>query len=262
MSGNIFKRKRFILLFKQHFIHYNQLFVLAAVAYIGMIFIALSVTQLSNNLVPHNFDIFQGFLVGFVLIFGILYAGHAFPAFRTKESTINYLMLPGSLFEKFLLEFIVRIVFMIVALPLLYWITFHLQGYAFSMFTSLPFEPLGIQNLTRVDSGEENFPMLIKLMVGSVVMLGFVVSFTGAAMFSIQPLVKSLFSVAIIVLFFMGYSFLIAENFGLNTYNPPSDMWLVPLDDSDGLILLSSIFIFTSLVMLIVAYLKLKEKEV
>lgn len=100
MSNNIFNAKRFGLLFKQHFIHNGQFLVLSAVAYIGVIFIVLSFTQVGNELKPHDLNNFQGFLMAFVTVFGILYVGHSFPAFRSKESTIHYLMIPASVPEK------------------------------------------------------------------------------------------------------------------------------------------------------------------
>ena len=49
MSNNIFSRKRFSLLFKQHFIHNAQLLVFSTVAYIGVIFIVLSIVQVGEN---------------------------------------------------------------------------------------------------------------------------------------------------------------------------------------------------------------------
>ena len=84
MSNNIFSRKRFLLLFRQHFIHNTQFLLLSSVAYIGVIFIVLSVTQVSNNLQPHNLEVFQGFLIGFVTVFGILWAIRFRPSDQKK----------------------------------------------------------------------------------------------------------------------------------------------------------------------------------
>lgn len=262
MSSNLFNGKRFLQLCKQHFLHHNQLFIMATVAYIGAIFIVLSITQIGNNLQPHNLDIFQGFLIAFVSFFGILFIGHSFPAFRSKESTINYLMIPGSLMEKLIMEFVFRIGVMILALPLLYWFTFHLQGYFFNLFTSQPFEAIGLHNIAKVDVEEGEFPQLILLMIISAIFLSFILAFTGAAMFSKQPLVKSLFSVAIIIIFYVGYSYLILEHLNVGEYMPPEEMFLVPLTESNGLLFISTFFMVTSIFMLCVTYLKLKEKEV
>ena len=149
MSNNIFSARRFGLLCRQYVIHNTEFLLLSMVAYVGEIFIVLSMVQLGNGLRPHNLENFQGFLIGCISVFGILYAGHAFPAFRSKESTINYLMVPASALEKFGFEFLGRIGITILMLPLLYWATFHLQGYFFTMFTEHSFEPIGLQPQTR-----------------------------------------------------------------------------------------------------------------
>src|SRR5688500_3363704 len=116
ISNNIFSSRRFRLLWKQQAVHHGEFMLLSTVAYIGVIFIILSVVQAGNGLRPHDENNFQGFLVTFIGVFGVLYAGHSFPAFRSKESTINYLMVPASALEKFLFEFINRICITIVLL--------------------------------------------------------------------------------------------------------------------------------------------------
>lgn len=259
MSNNIFSWKRFQLLFTQHFIHNSQFLLLSTGAYIGVIFIVLSLTQVGNNLEPHGLDSFQGFLVGFVTVFGILYVGHSFPAFRSKESTISYLMMPASALEKFLFEFVSRIGLILVTLPLLYWVTFHVQGYFFTMFTDPVFEPISARYLVKID---DNVPTLIYSLIAGGVLFALSLAFTGSAMFTKQPLVKSLFAVATVVMFFVGYSYIVIEHIGVGKYNPPERMLLVPLEEDSALSAVTVALFAATLVMLIVAYRKLKEREV
>lgn len=263
MSSNIFNGKRFLLLFKQHFIHNTQLLLLSTVAYIGVIFIVLSLAQMENGFQPHKLESFQGFMMAFVAIFGILYVGHSFPAFRSKESTMSYLMVPASVPEKFAFEFLSRIGLSLLMLPLLYWATFHFQGYFFTIFTDYVFEPVGLQYLVKIeDMQEEDYRLAIYTVAGAAVMLALVIAFTGAAMFTKQPLVKSLFSVAVIVIFFLGYSYVVVEHLGVNEYYPPDNMWLVPRDELTALQYVAVALITANVVMLTVAYRKLKEREV
>lgn len=259
MSNNTFSRKRFLLLFRQYFIHNTQFLLLSTVAYIGVIFMVLSVTQVSNSLQPHNLEIFQGFLIGFVTVFGILYVGHSFPAFRSKESTINYLMVPASALEKFVFEFISRIGIVLLTLPLLYWVTFHMQGFLFGIFTAEAFEPIGLQYLVKID---ENVPTLVYSIVTAGILLALALAFTGAAMFTKQPLVKSLFVVAVIVMFFVSYSYIVIEHLGVGRYNPPEHMMLIPLNEEGALRGVAALLFAGTLVMLLVALRKLKEREV
>lgn len=264
MSNNLFNGKRFLLLCRQHFIHNSQLLLLATVAYVGVIFIVLSIVQINNQLHPHNIDSFLGFLIGFVAVFGILYVGHSFPAFRSKEKTINYLMVPSSLPEKFVFEFISRIGILVVVLPLLFWLTFHLQGYFFTIFSDYRFDAIGLQYLTKLDLPEvETLPWVITL-ISLAVLLGFVLAFTGAAMFLKQPLVKTLFSLAVIFIFYSAYTYIVMKPLGVGQYNLTAEMWLIPPmgDGTAGFKFFSIALLLSNMLMLFVAYRKLKEKEV
>jgi hypothetical protein len=262
MSNNIFSGKRLQLLFKQYFIHNTQFLFLSTVAYIGIIFIILSIAQMGNDLQPNDLNNFQGFLLGFVTVFGILYVGHSFPAFRGKESTIYYLMTPASALEKFAFEFVNRIVIMLVALPLLYWATFNMQGYFFEIFTEEVFEPAGIQYVFKIDGLPPNDQFLIYALITGGVLFALSLAFTGAAMFTKQPLVKSLFAVALVVMFFVGYSYIIIEPLGVGRYNPPEHMVFVPLEE-DRALATSAVALFAATTLLLfVAFRKLKEREV
>jgi hypothetical protein len=262
MSSNQFHYKRFLLLFKQHFIHNAQLLVFSTMAYVGVIFIVLSLAQLANEgFKALDLEMFQGFLIGFVTVFGVLYVGHSFPAFRSKESTIQYLMIPASVLEKFLFEFLSRIGFILVALPVLYWLTFNIHGYLVNLFLEQAFNPIGVQYLFKLEIPTEYMLVIYLIIIGGV-MLVLSIVFTGAAMFDKQPLVKTLFSVAIIIAVFVGYSYIVIEHVGVGRYNPPESMYLIPLDEDSALNALAVALITSAIVMLIVAFRKLKEREV
>jgi hypothetical protein len=259
MSNNVFSWMRLRMLFKQHLIHNAQFLLLSTGAYIGLIFIVLSVTQVGNSLQPHDLGVFQAFLIGFVVVFGVLYVGHSFPAFRSKESTISYLMTPASALEKFVFEVISRIGLVLVTLPVLYWLTFHLQGFFFTIFTDKIFQPIGLKYIVTIDA---NVPMMIYSLVSAAIVFCLSLAFTGAAMFTKQPLVKSLFATATVVMLFVGYSYIVLEPIGLGKYNPPDRMILVPLNENQGLLAVTAALFAATMVMLFVAYRKLKEREV
>ncbi len=266
MLNNTFKGNRFLLLSRQQFIHHHKLMWQALVAYMGIIFIVLNFIQLLNERRPLNPDTFLGFLIGFVGVFGLLLFGHSFPAFRSKESTINYLMLPGSLLEKFLFELLSRIGIIILLLPMLYWFTFHLQGYLFAAFSDIIFEPVWWQDLKNLDItvqvlGNQN-QLVRSLLFGSLIFLVYTTSFTGSAMFSKQPLIKTLFAVAIILLCYFGYSYLVVFSLGVGEYNPPDNLWLFPKHEFGPIWFITIASMLSSVIMLLVAYLKLKEREV
>ncbi len=252
------------MLFKQHYIHNNQLLLFSTVAYIGVIFILLTMVQMGNDRIPHDVEMFRGFLIGFVSVFGILYTGYSFPAFRAKESTINYLMVPSSVLEKFLFELLSRLSVILILLPFLFWITFHFQGFFFNLFTDLEFQAIGfgqVLDFELPNQIKDHAFWFITLII-SMVMLGFVLPFTGGAMFTKQPLVKTLFAVAIIIIFFSGCIYIALEPFGVAKYNPNDTLWLVPHNEKGAFKFFGSAAILANVVLLFVAYRKLKEREV
>ena len=248
------------MLWRQYIIHNTHFLLLSAVAYIGTIFIVLSVVQAGEDFRPHDANGFQAFLIGFVAVFGILYAGHAFPSFRSKESTISYLMVPASATEKFVFEFVSRIA-VILSMPLLFWATFHVQGFVFAIFADDAFHSVGLEYLVKIEV-EPDFRALAYAITTGGVLLAFVLAFSGAAMFDKQPLVKTLFAVAVIIAFFMGYVYIVLEHLGLEDYAPPETMFLIPLNELRALQLITLALFITIAVMLFVAFRKIKEREV
>lgn len=262
MSNNIFSGKRLGLLFKQHAFQNSQFLLLSTVAYVGVIFIVLCIAQVGSELSPHELSEFQGFLIVFVSVFGLLYAGHAFPALRSKESTITYLMMPASVLEKFVFELISRFGIVLLILPLLYWLTFNLQGFLFGIFTIAEFEPIGILYLVRLGEGPTDDMAQIYTVITAAVLFALSLAFTGSAMFDKQPLVKSLFAVAVIMMFFLGYSYIVVEHLGVGKFQPPDQMVLIPTTEYSVFRFLAIALFAGTAVMLFVAYRKLKEREV
>lgn len=254
------------MLAKQHYIENKKLLLYASIAYIGIIFLFLSIVQISKDREPHSLEAFRGFIIVFVAVFGILYTGYSFPAFRNKETTITYLMLPSSILEKFLFEFITRLSIVVILLPGLFWLTFHFQGYFFNLFTVEPFESFGFAQVLEVGLPNEiqvyELESWFRTMIIAFVMLGFVFPFTGGAMFSKQPLVKTLFSVALIMIFYVACAYVIVEPLGIGKYQPNESMWLIPNSKKGVIQFFGTLAILGNLVMLFVAYRKLKEREV
>ncbi len=254
-----------MLLFKQHLIHNSKLLLFSSVGFCGVVYIILVLAQLSRDLEPLDAEVFVNSMVAFVAIFGALYAGYSFPAFRNKENTITYLTLPASVLEKFLFEFVNRIFITLIVLPFLFWLMFNLEGYTFELFNGLGlgFNPVGFSDLMAMDVPNDEVPFWARVMIVSISFLVFVLPFTGAAMFSKQPLVKTLFSIAIIIAFYVGFIYIVVEPLGLSEYDiDESKMWLFPGDETSAFQFLTVAAVLANLVMLSVAYLKVKEKEV
>ena len=152
---------------------------------------------------------------------------------------------------------------MLIVLPFLFWLTFNLEGYTFELFNGLGFNPIGISDFMAMENPVKEIPAWAKVMILSASFLVFVLPFTGAAMFSKHPLVKTLFSIAIIIAFYVTYIYIIVEPLGLSEYDiDESELVLFPDDEVGAFQMFSLLAIAANLVMLAVAYMKIKEKEV
>ena len=77
----------------------------------------------------YQVSLFITFLIALFLV-----VSSSFPAFRKKESTSNYLLLPASTFEKFLIQFFIRILIFSPLFILIFWVDFKLASIAYNLF--------------------------------------------------------------------------------------------------------------------------------
>ena len=100
------------------------------------------------------------------------------------------------------------------------------------------------------------------MLIVAVFFLALILPFTGAAFFVKQPLIKTLFSVASIVILYILMIYVVVDPLGLKNYIVPDDVKLLPVKKEEALLFFTIAVSVTNLIMLVVAYLKLKEKEV
>lgn len=260
--SNTFNWNRFLRVCKQNMINNKKLMLYASVGYVGVVFIVLTMIQIGNDFEPLNINHFLQTLVTFLAIFGILYIGYSFPSFRNKESSISYLTLPASVFEKLLFEFLNRIVLSLLALPFLFWISFNAHGLLFELANKKEFNSIGVSDLLAVDISPIDELFWAKALIVSCTLLVLAVPFTGAVIFSKQPLIKTLFSVAIILTGYFTIIYIAMEPLGLGNYQVNGDIFLLPEGESAALRFFSIAAFIGTIVMIVVAFLKLKEKEV
>lgn len=260
--NNVFNWSRFLRVCKQNMINNKRLMLYASVGYIGVIFIVLTIARVGNDFEPLGANAFLQLMVTFLAIFGILYIGYSFPSLRNKESSISYLTLPASTFEKLLFEFGNRVFLALIVLPFLFWLAFNVHGFVFELANKKAFDPIGISDLLAIDISPIDEMIWAKALIVSCTLLVLVLPFTGAAIFSKQPLIKTLFSIAIILTGYFGIIYIVMEPLGLGDYEVNGDLFLLPEKENSALRFFSIVASIATLVMLVVAYLKLKEKEV
>jgi len=228
----------------------------------------------------NSYNWYKGWLSMFTIIFfvaGILFASFSFASFRSKEKTIMSLMLPVTAFERFLSEFLGKIIAFIILYP----VVFSLSGnFAVFIRNMIGTKTIETYDITELINGTETvikvatFPFkymqiqdIFKTMPTNQISLGislaifmFSLSFAGSATLRKYPLIKTLVFVGSIILAIIGYFYLVFEK--MNRNNPWIENTSDKLNNEQQLLITSSILIVFSLITLTYAFFKVKEKEV
>jgi len=261
-TNNMFSFKRFIALFKQSLIINKKTIAISIAGISGTLFVLLMVFQkLDNFEYWTNENYFSVFLVFFFSL-GIIYSSLSFPAFRSKEKSITYLTLPISASEKFIFELLTRIVLFILFMPMLFWVIANIEGrivhYYIPEFINYKFS--FSQALTEINN---NQPISIwsKLFVVQSGLFVFIAVFTGACYFRRLPLIKTLFAFSTIVIAYLLFIYLIFKGLNLKDYRPSEQVFFIKNQD-DIIALWALGLTVVNIVLIAVAWFRLKEKEV
>jgi hypothetical protein len=194
-----------------------------------------------------------------------VFIGAAFPALTDQIKTTNYLLAPGSTFEKLMVQFVVRIVLFIPLALCLFWISAHLAKASIFPDSRFNFNPSSIPDFHFSDLLAPVPLLRDKLVIIISIFSVASLLFAGSVYFNRFALVKTLIvtgiTIGMVVLAFVLFShiFYPAETHGfhieLKTYqiteNLKNTQLFIYLVGS-----LSWIFF------LVFGYFKLKEKEV
>jgi len=262
-KGNLFSANRFILLIKHSLIVNKKLIGISVAGVTGTLFIALfffqSVFSFQNwtNLSTTIF-----FLFCYVSLGG-MYTSQSFPAFRSKGKSLGYLMLPASSFEKFIYEFLVRIVALILLFPILFWIVANAEGsiihhyipklvsYRFSFSQGIP-EFISKWKMSGWDVST----------VVQVCLFVYFSTFTGACHFSKSPRIKTLFTLSVIIAGYTLFTYLLFKGLNLKDFRNP-DNEILFIKSKEGIKAALSIgWMIVNLTLLSIAWFRFKEKEV
>lgn len=262
-SNNTFDIARFGMLCRQTLVHQYKLVITSVVAFCGGLFILLLLIQVVNGFdQSNNMGKYFELLIFVFVVTGVICSGTSFPSLRSREKMHNFLMLPASTFEKFLLEFIGRILIFIMILPVVYWAVYNIEGYIVNVFyPSYSFGGISFFSNPHLNFGTETANQRVGVLIFTGGLSIFIIPFLGAAAFNKNPLVKTVFFVAIIFFFnlFMVYFFLEVLNF--REYHPTTPI-LFMRDAEDALLVSIVASIIFNAGFMVAAYFKIKEREV
>lgn len=262
-KNNLFSLQRFMMLFKQSLITNRKLILISLVGVVGIIFVTLMLFQSMKNYNGWKQDNYMITFVIFFFTLGINYSSRSFHAFRTKEKSMAYLMIPVSTSEKFVYELLTRIVVFILFMPLLFWIVANLEGTVVHYYKSelINYKFSFHQTWTefaknRQIQGWGTFAII------QGVLFSLIVSFTGACHFSKSPRTKTFFTLSVIVGGYALFTYLSGKSLNLKDY-APSDNKILFMNINDQFItFLALAGMVINLSLLAITYFILKEKEV
>jgi hypothetical protein len=278
-TNNLFLYKRFLLLCRQSLIINKKIIAIALSAFTGTLFIALILFQSVNHF-ELNWEL-KHYSVLFILLFffiGVGYSSSAFPAFRSKEKSLTYLMLPATLPEKFVFEFLTRIVLFFVLMPLLFWGVVYIESGLIHQFVP-DFEQFNVLNSSwnhgifsvpsngTSDSGPFGSPHNYYTIQNMLLIL--LTTFTGASHFTKSPFLKTMLTVAIIYAGYGIFISLLVKGLNLNSLNSSFFHLLFFRNQNDAVAIQHDAVFFASLVLTVInltllsiAFFRLKEKEI
>ena|ERR1035437_3512621 len=120
-SNKYFSFRRFYLLLQNDMLINYKNYLLTALGAFLILFVALYWQMSRENLQRHfeHYQYLQNFLVS-LLFFG-MFVGLAFPDLENKIKTSNYLLLPTSMLEKFLAQFLIRVIVGSFVFGVIFW---------------------------------------------------------------------------------------------------------------------------------------------
>jgi hypothetical protein len=252
-----------MLLGKQSFIINKKLIGITLAAFAGIMFMFLFMMQ--SNAHFRNWDNKDNNVTFLSLFFvlGIMYSSLAFPAFRSKEKTMSYLMLPASAGEKFVFEILVRIFAFIFLMPLFFWLIVNIEGMiVHSFIPELTNYKFSFGGTFEELKNQGKFEGWAGLLIIQGILFVFITLFTGASHFSKSPLLKSMLTISLILAGFGFFSYLLFKGFNLREYHPSGDRILFISNKNTALEVSAILSTILNMCLLSVAWFKLKEKEV
>ncbi|MFA5328658.1 MAG: hypothetical protein WC384_12775 [Prolixibacteraceae bacterium] len=261
-QNKYFSTGRFARLFRNDLL-INQKTYLFTLAGLGIAIYALMYFLMMNT--KHvGINQYTGFIVFYLMGVGVV-VGTAFPALTNQIKTNNYLLAPGSTFEKYMVQFVIRIVIFIPIALLVFWISAHLAKASLVPDPNIGFDPKVSIADFRFSDLLDGVAFVDKLVIILSIFSFACLLFTGSVFFNHFALIKTLIVTALmvgaVILTFVLFShiFYPAETQGfdieLKAYQITENLFNVQL----AAYLLGGL---SWLFFLPLAYFKLKEKEV
>jgi len=252
--NQIFNFSRFIKLASFNLSIHKKRYLLMFGGVFAALFLFQLVILLSNSR-WNNMD-WAGLFIGTGIVGAIFYFGKSFPYLRKKETTIDALMIPASIFEKYLLEIVSRFVVYLIAFPIIFYLASHFSA-IFATILKEDISYTGFMLVSAFDKvPEEAFPVLAWVFV-----FGASIVFAGAATVRKYPLIKTIVFVGAVFMLVVGYFYVAIEVFDIEQGLEYVSKTMISSEET-ALTIVTVKLGFSSLITLVYAFFKLKEREI
>ncbi|MBC7846390.1 MAG: hypothetical protein H7Y10_07850 [Flavobacterium sp.] len=278
LFNNYFNAKRFSQLFKQDLLINRTKYGITILG-LGLITYILGYMFLNSSkvsMIKHDYAVFQNYsicLAFFMMYVGVI-IGLAFPDLSDKIKTSNYLLNPGSILEKIMLQFLVRIVLFVPIALGIFWIAIRLAKASlipeivnFNSVEQL-MDPAVIPYFDYVflitkSNGKIWDTWQILFVIFGLFSYG-VYLFAGATYFKSYALIKTIIASIVILLTSITFSVLLSHIFypkETQGFNSKLNEFAVTEHLSSSELFMVSLSLFSWMFFLAIGYFKLKEKE-
>jgi hypothetical protein len=195
------------------------------------------------------------YIAGFI-ISGMFISGMAFTNFRSKEKTMNYLMLPASTLEKFISELLITTIVFAIAYTIIFY-AFNTATYLLGSMYGFPVDFVSLSDMHILEGFMYYVIFQSIFLAGSATFRKVPLFFTSFTLF-VAAIAILIFTVIITTLFKGEFENLAFNNFNINSNTFPE------MDIENHYLVLIPKYMFyylTAPVFWLVTYFKLKEKE-
>ena len=251
-----------MMLCKQSYIINKKLIAISIAGFSGILFLILLGNQSGADFSNWQSRNYLGTFVPLFFILGIIYSGLSFPAFRSKEKSMAYLMLPATASEKFIFELVTRIVVFILLMPLLFWVIANIEGTVVHYFVPrLKNYTFSFGTAFSEISNPVKFSFWDKLAILQGVLFAFISTFTGASHFAKSPLLKTIFTFSLLAAGYGLFILLLMKGLRLDGIHVDNNGVFFIKNKDDLQAFFAVAITVVNLTLLAIAWFSLKEKE-
>lgn len=236
-------------------INAKSMLISVAVLFVVMFLLQFSSMPRGKSMMEYPISNYAIYFTFYIVVLGV-FIGSGFKPFNQKVNTQNYLAVPVSTFEKYLTEFLFRVVIGTIGLFVIYWIAVNLARYAAILTLTEPTEIVPFRYSTFFKDMFEHFDAAQITVVILSVAFAYISLFNVRLFFTKNGFIKALLTLSTLLFAFITLLYYIVKYI----FEPMRDKYAsVNFEVSENYI--SSILIVSIVGLSIFGYFKLKEKE-